>query len=69
MWNLPKVKTKPNRKENRKNAGECFERNPSQQDGCFGRTSVRKRLLLCGRMQNKKFVWDKGMFQTLCSLL
>ena len=29
---------------------ECFKRNPTQQDVCFGRASVRKRLLFCRRM-------------------
>ncbi len=29
MWNLPKVKTKSNCKENRKNAGKCFEKSDS----------------------------------------
>ena len=29
MWNLPKTKTERNCKENRKNTGERFKRDPS----------------------------------------
>ena len=57
MWNLPKVKTKPNRKENRKNAGSvsreirlnrtvALGEHPCGKDCCFaGECKIKS---LCG---------------------